>query len=211
MKIKTPLFNIKIDILFLIVMFIFLLSTKIRNFFSSFFICYLFIIFHESCHMLVGVLLGKSVDTFNISLFGVSVSFLKPHYEINADIIDKKTCMKNIFIYIAGPVSNFLLAGIFNNIKIVFDINIFLGILNLIPIYPLDGYNILNNLLIIIGKYDSQKIINIINYIFFVFLFILGILVLFLLYNPSLILFLIYLIIIKNTNIKYINKTKYYK
>ena len=89
MKIKTPLFDIKIDILFLIVMFIFLLYSKVRIFFSSFFICYLFIVFHEASHMLVASIFGKSIESFNISLFGVSITFKKEHYSISNKITDK--------------------------------------------------------------------------------------------------------------------------
>lgn len=212
MKIKTPLFDIKIDILFLIVMFIFLLYSKLRMFFSSFFVCYLFIVFHEASHMLVASIFGKRIESFNISLFGVSITFKKEHYSISNKITDKRACIKNILIYLAGPVSNFILAIIFKNIKIVFDINLFLCILNLIPIYPLDGYNILNNILLL--KYDEEKIekiINIINYIFFIVLFVLGGVSIILLYNPSLILFLIYILIIKNNHIKCKNRLKYYK
>ena len=124
MKIKTPLFNIKIDILFIVVMFIFFLSTKLRDFFSSFFICYMFIIFHEASHMLVGTILGKSIDTFNIGLFGVSITFCKKRYEIKK-YTNKKEHLREILIYIAGPLANFILAIIFKNIRIIFDINIF--------------------------------------------------------------------------------------
>lgn len=212
MKIKTPLFDIKIDILFLIVMFIFLLYSKVRIFFSSFFICYLFIVFHEAAHMLVASIFGKSIESFNISLFGVSITFKREHYSISNKITDRGTCIKNILIYLAGPVSNFILAIIFEKIKIVFDINLFLCVVNLIPIYPLDGYNILKNILLF--KYDEEeieKIINIINYIFFISLFILGALSIIVLYNPSLILFLIYILIIKSNHIKCKNRLKYYK
>lgn len=212
MKIKTPLFDIKIDILFLIVMFIFLLYSKVRIFFSSFFICYLFIVFHEAAHMLVASIFGKSIESFNISLFGVSITFKREHYSISNKITDRGTCIKNILIYLAGPVSNFILAIIFEKIKIVFDINLFLCVVNLIPIYPLDGYNILKNILLF--KYDEEeieKIISIINYIFFISLFILGALSIIVLYNPSLILFLIYILIIKSNHIKCKNRLKYYK
>lgn len=212
MKIKTPLFDIKIDILFLIVMFIFLLYSKVRIFFSSFFICYLFIVFHEASHMLVASIFGKSIESFNISLFGVSITFKREHYSISNKITDRGTCIKNILIYLAGPVSNFILAIIFEKIKIVFDINLFLCVVNLIPIYPLDGYNILKNILLF--KYDEEKIekiISIINYIFLIVLFILGTLSIIVLYNPSLILFLIYILIIKNNHIKCKNRLKYYK
>lgn len=211
MKIKTPLFDIKIDILFIVVMFIFFLSQKLRVFFSSFFICYMFIVFHEASHMFIGTILGKSIDTFNISLFGVSVSFNKIRYEVKRKM-NKNYYIKEILIYIAGPLSNFILAIIFKNIGIVFYINIFLGILNLIPVYPLDGYNILKNFLLIKFKEENViKAINFVNYVFFSVLLILGIICLILIYNPSLILFLIYLIIIKNSGIKYRNKAKFYK
>lgn len=212
MKIKTPLFDIKIDILFLIVMFIFLLYSKVRMFFSSFFVCYLFIVFHEASHMLVASIFGKSIESFNICLFGVSITFKSEHYSISNKITDRGTCIKNILIYLAGPVSNFILAIIFEKIKIVFDINLFLCVVNLIPIYPLDGYNILKNILLF--KYDEEKIekiINIINYIFFIVLFVFGGVSIIVLYNPSLILFLIYILIIKNNHIKCKNRLKYYK
>ena len=65
MKIKTPFFDIKIDIIFIIIMFIFLFSNNIRSFLSSYLICYLFIVFHESSHMFVATLFGKEIEIFN--------------------------------------------------------------------------------------------------------------------------------------------------
>ena len=110
MKIKAPLFDIKIDILFLIVMFIFLLYSKLRIFFSSFFVCYLFIVFHEASHMLVASIFGKSIESFNISLFGVSITFKSEHYSISNKITDRGTCIKNILIYFCGFVIVFFIA-----------------------------------------------------------------------------------------------------
>ena len=167
MKIKTPLFDIKIDIIFVIFMFIFFISSRVRNYFNSFIICYLFIVFHES----------------------------------------------SILMYIAGPISNFILAFVFYKIKIVFEINIFLGILNLIPIFPLDGYNILKSILKLWINNDNLilKVINIVNYALLCCLLIIAIAMVFKLYNPSLFLFLIYLIILKSVNLKHRNKTRYYK
>ena len=213
MKIKTPLFYMKIDILFVIVMFIFFVSSKTRNYFNSFIICYSFIVFHEATHMLVGVLLGKEIDTLNIGVFGVNVSFKNLHYEKNLMSETKKEVIYNILIYLAGPFSNFVLAIVFNNIKLVFDINVFLGILNLIPVYPLDGYNVLYNVLKLLNCNVKliTIIINIFNNIVFILLFIIGIYLIVKLYNPSLMLFLIYLIVLKIINSNYKNKTKYYK
>lgn len=209
MKIKTPLFDIKIDILFIIVMFIFFLSDKIRVFLTSFFVCYLFIVFHEASHMLAASILGKSIDTFNISVFGVNITFKENHYSLT---VKNKQYLKEILVYIAGPISNFLLAILFYKVKLVFDINVFLCFLNLIPIYPLDGYNVLENLLYFF-KFKQARvshIIKVINYCLFLILFVIGLIVLLIIYNPSLILFLLYLILIKNVNVNCINKPKYY-
>ena len=213
MKIKTPLFDIKIDIIFLIFMFIFFISSRVRNYFNSFIICYLFIVFHESSHMLVGALLGKEIDNLNIGIFGVNVSFRNNHYEKYLQIETKKEIINNILMYIAGPISNFILAFVFYKIKIVFEINIFLGILNLIPIFPLDGYNILKSILKLWINNDNLilKVINIVNYALLCCLLIIAIAMVFKLYNPSLFLFLIYLIILKSVNLKHRNKTRYYK
>lgn len=213
MKIKTPLFNIKIDIIFVIFMFIFFISSRARSYFNSFFICYLFIVFHESSHMLVGALLGREIDTLNIGLLGVNVSFKYNHYEKCLKRKTKKGIVSNILIYIVGPISNFILAIIFNNNRFVFEINVFLGILNLVPIFPLDGYNILENVLKLGIDRDNliYNIMNAINYIVIFILLVIGICMIFLSYNPSLFIFLLYLIIIKSANSRRRNKTRYYK
>ena len=116
-------------------------------------------------------------------------------------------------MYIAGPISNFILAFVFYKIKIVFEINIFLGILNLIPIFPLDGYNILKSILKLWINNDNLilKVINIVNYALLCCLLIIAIAMVFKLYNPSLFLFFFYLIILKSVNLKHRNKTRYYK
>lgn len=209
MRIKTPFFDIKIDIIFLIVMFIFFLYSKIRAFLSSFFICYLFIIFHEAAHMFVATLCGKEIETFNIGLFGVNIVFKKLHYNLEENNLSKKYLIRDLFIFLAGPLSNLVLAIIFKNIKVVYDINIFLCILNLIPVYPLDGYNIFKNILLLkLDERNTDKIINIISYIVFLVLFICGILIFILFYNPSFVLFLTYLVILK---LSYKNNKKYTK
>lgn len=211
MRIKTPFFDIKVDIIFIIIMFIFLFSNDIRSFLSSYLICYLFIVFHESSHMFVATLFGKEIEIFNIGLFGVNIVFKKLHYNLEENYLSKKYLIRDIFIFLAGPLSNLILAIIFKNIKVVYDINIFLCILNLIPVYPLDGYNIFKNILLLkLDERNTDKIINIISYIVFLVLFICGILIFILLYNPSFVLFLIYLVILKLSYKNSKKHTKYY-
>lgn len=204
-KIKTPLFDIKIDILFIATIILAMFSVKVRDFFSLYIIYYLFIVFHESSHILVGTLLGKNIRAFNISICGVSISFENDHYQTDDKIKDKMFFLKEIIIYLAGPISNFILAIVFKNVKIIFDINIALGVLNLIPIYPLDGNNVLKDLLLMcIDNNKVERVLKVLNLVIFSILLLLSIIVLINTFNPCLTLFLIYIIIINN--IKDINK-----
>ena len=153
----------------------------------------------------------REIEIFNIGLFGVNIVFKKLHYNLEENYLSKKYLIRDIFIFLAGPLSNLVLAIIFKNIKVVYDINIFLCILNLIPVYPLDGYNIFKNLLLLkLDERNSDKIINIISYIVFLILFICGILIFILLYNPSFVLFLLYLVILKFSYKNSKKHTKYY-
>ena len=162
--------------------------------------------------MFVATLCGKEIETFNIGVFGVNINFKREHYNLeNEYTFDKRGLVQNILIFIVGPISNLILALIFKDVKIIYDINMFLCILNLVPIYPLDGYNILKNLLLFKVNYSKTlNIINILNYILLFILFLYSIFILIKLYNPSLILFLIYLIILKISYRKNNNIAKYY-
>ena len=91
-------------------------------------------------------------------------------------------------------MSNFVLALIFKKIDFVFEINLFLGVLNLLPIYPLDGYNIIIVLLDFLGK---SSYINFIEGIFILILLFISIFVFIIYFNPSLLIFICYIILIK--------------
>ena len=200
MKIKTPFFIIEFEIIFLIVFFSFILSNEIKKILFSFYICYLFIIFHELSHMLVGSLFGKDVKKFRFSLSGVSINF-ENIYTLNK--------YKEIIIYLAGPMSNFLLAILFSYNKMIFEINMTLGLINLIPIFPLDGYNILSNILrntrFDICKKNILKITSILLLNLFVLV---SLIQLFFYKNISILIFSIYIILIYLSNK---NKLKYGK
>lgn len=196
MKIKTPYFTLEIEILFIITLLISIFSLNFRNYLSNYYICYLFILFHELSHMFVASIFGKEINKFKLSLSGVNISF-KEEY-LNSMNIFK---IKNILIYAAGPLSNILLSILFINNKMIFSINIFLAILNLLPIYPLDGYNILECILNIFFNVEKCNIIiDIISKFLFLLLFILAIFQLIILKNPSILIFLIYIIILNESN-----------
>lgn len=184
MYIRKNGFLLEIENLLLIILISFFISGKIKLFLTSYFVCYLFIIFHELAHIIFATIYGNKIKRIKLSLAGVCVTF-------NNESVD---IVKKIIIYLAGPMSNFTLALIFNNIDFVYEINIFLGVLNLLPIYPLDGYNIVLALLDFIGK---SFYINLIENLFILILFIISVLEIIIYYNPSLLIFIIYILLIK--------------
>ena len=185
MIIKNKHFLFEIENLLIIILISFFISGTIKLFLTSYFVCYLFIIFHELAHIIFATIYGKKIRKMKLSLAGVCVTF-------NND--DNINIVKKIIIYIAGPMSNFALALIFNKIDFVYEINIFLGILNLLPIYPLDGYNIL---FVLLDFLDKSFYINFIEKVFILLLLIISIISFIKYYNPSLLIFIIYIILIK--------------
>ena len=104
-----------------------------------------FITIHEIMHALVGIICGFKPASMEIMPFGLSLTFYS---------FSSANAKKKIITYLAGPISNIILAIIFigvsnkyntNDEIIVYSIytNILLGIFNLLPILPLDGGKIL--------------------------------------------------------------------
>ncbi len=185
MILRLNSFFIEIENLFIIVLISFFFSDKIKLFLTSYFVCYLFIIFHELSHIIFASIFGKKIRKLKLSIAGVCVVFNNN---------DGLKIIKKIIIYLAGPLGNIILALLFRNIDFVFEINIFLAILNLMPVYPLDGYNILNCILTSLNKISYLKSIET---FFLSFLLVISIIVFFMYYNPSLIIFFMYVILIK--------------
>ena len=209
MKIKTPFFIIDIEWLFLIVLFIFIFSDKVKDILFSFYICYLFIVFHEFSHIFIATILGKNIEILKITLSGVCINLKKEKYNLCDNKNNKIENLKNILIYIVGPISNLILANIFSNIEMIYQINIFLAIVNLLPLFPLDGYNILLNILryFKINEIIIEIILKTLIYVIYFLLIILGILQIILIKNISLVIFMVYLFLLQNTNSN--NKKKY--
>jgi stage IV sporulation protein FB len=185
MKIKTPFFIIEFEIIFLIVFFSFIFSNELKKILFSFYICYLFIIFHELSHMLIAGIFGKEVRYFKFSLAGVSISFKE-----NKNL----TRYKEILIYLAGPISNLILALLFYYNRMIFEVNIGLSIVNLLPLYPLDGYNILYYILL--NNKFKYSILNRISIFILIFLCVMSILELLYLKKIEIMMFVIYVILL---------------
>ena len=111
------------------------------------------ILLHEISHIVIAKKYKININNLRISIFGFSAQI-----ENNK----RNKTKEKILMYLAGPLSNFLLMIIFNfsnmeyleKSKIVY-INLCLGIVNLLPILPLDGGNILKELLK--TKYKNLK------------------------------------------------------
>lgn len=186
MKFKLNEKTIYIEESVIIVLFVCLFSKIARDYLSNYYICYLFITFHELSHVAIAALFGSGVKKINIRVCGLSINLTNRFYGIKA-----------LLVYLAGPMSNLLLAAIFYNLPIVFEINICLALINIIPIKPLDGFNILN-------VFVSKKIKKIISYIAELMLLVLGIVIFIKFCNISLIFLLIYIKLEKLNTAKYV-------
>lgn len=211
MKLKFSKVNIEFEIVFLIVFLVFIFSNTIRKILFSFYMCYLFIIFHELAHLTITLLFGKEIENFKFSLSGVCIELKKKRFDLKGNKRLKIENIEEIILYLAGPISNIILAYIFNNNKMICEINIAFAIINLLPIFPLDGYNILDNLLELFSMRLKKRevILEILSNILIFILFFVGIVQLLFLFNPSIIMFSFYVFLIQFNNKKRQKFTNY--
>lgn len=211
MKLKFSKVNIEFEIVFLIVFLVFIFSNTIRKILFSFYMCYLFIIFHELAHLTITLLFGKEIENFKFSLSGVCIELKKKRFDLKGNKRLKIENIEEIILYLAGPISNIILAYIFNNNKMICEINIAFAIINLLPIFPLDGYNILDNLLELFSMRLKKRevILEILSNILIFILFFVGIVQLLFLFNPSIIMFSLYVFLIQFNNKKRQKFTNY--
>ncbi len=197
MKFKIRDVIIEIEYVLLLSIVVSCISSKVFNYLDMYYTCLLFVTFHELSHIFVGYLLNKKLRKLKITISGCTAIFKKEHIQY------KEKNINEIFFLIAGPLSNGVLALIFNKVSFIFEINIFLMFLNLLPIYPLDGYRIVENLLKIFlsDNYKKRKqILKSISVIYTILLFVLVMLILLIYKNISGLMFLAYLSLI---NLRY--------
>lgn len=193
MVIKTRLCNIEIEIMLILAILTSVISNTVFKFLYYFFACYLFILFHELMHILVGSLLDKKLIKIKFSISGTCAVFEKEKYF-------KDTYLKNVLIYLSGPVSNIILAYIFRNNVMIREINTFLAVINFLPIFPLDGYNVLLNLLkLIINEKKAYFIIDKIGNMVIILLVVISIYQIMEFKKITMIIFCIYIFVLKIT------------
>ncbi len=129
---------------------------------------------HECCHLLVCLIFKVKIKKMAILPFGVA---------LHINEVENISSLKQILIYLAGPLSMILNLpwiillhknGWINeiNYQFLFRINIVMCVVNLIPIYPLDGYMIVKALLQLFFPYKRALNISIIASFIFLTIFI---------------------------------------
>ena len=202
MKFKIKGFSICLDETVIIVGFLCLFFKIIREYFENYFVCFLFIVFHELAHVFVASIFGIKTKRLCIRISGLN---------IHLDNYNREG-VKWFIIFLAGPLANIFLAYIFKNIPMVYTINLALAIINLIPIYPLDGYNIFEIILkqLTIKQKTIEKVQKISKIMVIILFVIVGIYQFVILRNFSIILIAFY-IIIQSSNLRNNSDSRIYQ
>ena len=177
--------NIKIDIYLIISMMFLMFFRQI----DSFIIFYIFIFLHELIHIIVALLLRIKVIELVFLPFGVNAKFEFGNNRI-----------KEIIVASAGPLFSLFIAIFYKKFMIQ---NLFIFIVNILPIFPLDGGRIVKNVLILIfGVKKGVKIYKVLLRMVCIVLIILNIIVIVFLKSYNFIFFTLYVLQIANEEIK---------
>ncbi|MBQ8845140.1 MAG: hypothetical protein IJ008_03900 [Clostridia bacterium] len=155
------------------------------------------VLIHELGHYVVSKRLGYKIENFSLSPYGVSI-------DIEGQKIENKD---EILISLAGPVFNlitiFFVTAIWWIFPIVFNftyefvnLNMIILLFNLLPLYPMDGGRVFVSIFSnFVKRKIALKFSIILNLITSIIFFILFIITCFISFNPTLILFPIFLIL----------------
>ncbi|WP_244833571.1 site-2 protease family protein [Clostridium sp. BJN0001] len=179
----------------LIIELILLLSLTAYN--NPIFLSFLFIMIHEVVHIITALNFGCRLKKTFIWIFGANAVIS----DINELSEDQK-----LYLYLSGPLSNIFIGIICmmlfsENMNDLFlecaKINLFLGVFNLVPSYPLDGSKVLEVLLSRKVLYKkAQNIIEILSFIFCIVLFLVFLIITFLLHKINISLFIMVIFIL---------------
>ncbi len=165
--------------------------------FLSFLNYLLAILIHELGHYFVAKWLGYRLSKFSLSPYGVSLSYYGQELEERDDML----------IALAGPFSN-LITSLFclalwwvfpvsyNFLASFVEVSLVIALFNLLPAFPLDGGRVFVSLCSkFIDREKAIKLTMIFNVIFASFFFVVFIVLCFINFNPTFLLFGVFLIL----------------
>ncbi len=206
--------SIKIDLKIFLFLFLFFLTSQIE----IYILLMIFACIHEIAHLITGILLKFKPKELKITPIGLQIRFYIKCNDYNQKIGKGNYLgIKKMIIALMGPITNFVIALILIMLKSKGIItinpnlyqnciyaNILIGLFNLIPIYPLDGGRILNEILhLIFGLKKSYYYTHIISKITIIMLTMTASIAILYLQNIAILIIIIYLWIlaIKESNI----------
>jgi len=217
LKVLMKGLKIKMNIKLNLNIFLFVLLFFITNQLEIYALVMLFALIHELAHLICGVLLGFKPNTLKIMPLGFCIEFDTKPQDYNIKVLKSNyLSVKKILIALAGPLINSLIIifGIILELEvnIIFS-NLIIILFNLIPIYPLDGGRILQNILkILFGNKTAYKYTNIISNVFIIIITMISSVLILVTENIAILILIIILwILVIKENKRYNTYNKIYK
>lgn len=211
--------SLKIDLKIFLFLFLFLLTSQIE----MYIILMIFAIIHELGHLVAGLILKFKPEEVKLTPVGLQIRFKIDSREYNEKIKEARSLnIKKAIIALAGPLTNLIIAvvtiiiGYFNaNIQntyiyqIIIYANFLIAMFNLIPIYPMDGGRVLNELLkIFIGNKKAYKITYIVSKTILILLTAVASILILYIHNIAIVIILAYLWYLEVIEIRRYNRRK---
>ena len=178
--------------------FFLILLWLVFNFGVMIFFSYLIaIVLHELGHYFIAKALGYSLSKFSLSPYGVSLSYYGEELEERDDI----------FIALAGPLTNIVCSLLCLALWWLFpvsyiflspfvEVSLVIALFNLLPAYPLDGGRVFVSFCArFMERKRAIKLTMIFNILFASFFFLIFIVLCFINFNPTYLLFAVFLIL----------------
>ena len=211
--------RLKIDLKIFLFLFLFLLTSQIE----MYIILMIFAIIHELGHLVAGLILKFKPEEVKLTPVGLQIRFKIDSREYNEKIKEARSLnIKKAIIALAGQLTNLIIAvvtiiiGYFNaNIQntyiyqIIIYANFLIAMFNLIPIYPMDGGRVLNELLkIFIGNKKAYKITYIVSKTILILLTAIASILVLYIHNIAIVIILAYLWYLEVIEIRRYNRRK---
>lgn len=211
--------SIKIDLKIFLFLFLFLITSQVEIYITLM----IFAIIHELGHLLMGLILGFKTEEIKLSPVGLQIKFKVNSEEYNIQINKGNSlCIKRAIIDLAGPITNLAIAVIVIILgkinmnlqntyiyQILIYSNFLIAMFNLIPIYPMDGGRVFNEIIrLFCGNKVAYKITYIVSKTVLIVLTAISSIVILYIHNISIVIILAYLWYLEIMEIRRYNRRK---